>query len=63
MMDHKYRENQRVNTPMGQGVIDVLPYNEESSDYIVWLDRPYVTLGTLPTHFLVCPEKHITAVE
>lgn len=59
----KFRESQRVNTPMGQGVIDVLPYNEDSDEYIVWLDRPYVALGTLLTHFLVCPERHITAVE
>ncbi len=39
-MNYKFQINQRVKTPLGEGLIDALPYNEESDVYGVWLDRP-----------------------
>lgn len=41
-MAHKFQLNQRVSTPIGDGVIDTMPYNEDSDVYGVWLDKPRV---------------------
>ena len=60
-MAHKYKIGQRIYTPLGPGVIDVLPYNEESDRYMVWLDKPYYPLnGPHLSHTLVIEENKIS---
>lgn len=61
-MSYKFQLNQRVKTPMGDGVIDTLPYNEISDAYIVYLDKPYNALGCRMQHEFVCEEKYIAAL-
>lgn len=41
-MATRFNLGQRVNTPYGTGIIDVLPYNEQSTVYIIWLDKAAV---------------------
>ena len=38
-MAHKYIIGDKVSTPYGSGIIDALPYNEQSTAYIVFLDK------------------------
>ena len=47
---------------MGDGVVVTMPYNDLSDSYIVWLDKPYVALGTQLTHEFVCEERKMTAI-
>lgn len=61
-MERKYQLNQRVRTPMGDGTIVAMPYNDVSDAYIVWLDKPYVALGVRQTHEFVCEEGKMTAL-
>lgn len=62
MADRKFQLDQRVHTPMGDGVVVTMPYNDLSDTYIVWLDKPYVALGTQLTHEFVCEERKMTAI-
>lgn len=55
----KFQLNQRVNTPYGAATIDVMPYNETSDVYIVWLDHP---VGDAQLHSLAIPESSMTAI-
>lgn len=61
-MKRKYQLNQRVRTPLGDGMIVTMPYNDVSDAYIVWLDKPYVALGVRLTHEFVCEEGKMTAL-
>ena len=62
-MAYKFQLNQRVSTPIGDGVIDTMPYNEDSDVYGVWLDRPYInTAGVNEGHWNPVPEKFIKAI-
>ena len=59
MSNYKFHQGQRVITPLGAGEIDTMPYNEETLNYGVWLDRPFFR-GTRPENFLVIHESKIT---
>ena len=62
-MAHKFQLDQRVSTPIGDGVIDTMPYNEESDVYGVWLDKPYIdSEGVNEGHWKPVPEKYIKAI-
>lgn len=64
-MTRKFQLNQRVRTPMGDGVIDTMPYNDTTGVYGVWLDRPVIhetSTGVVPLHWEPVPEKYITAL-
>ena len=64
-MAHKFKLDQRVSTPIGDGVIDTMPYNEESDVYGVWLNRPIMhetSHGVVPLHWKPMPEKYIKAI-
>ena len=64
-MAHKFKLDQRVSTPIGDGVIDTMPYNEESDVYGVWLNRPIIhetSHGVVPLHWKPVPEKYIKAI-
>lgn len=63
MANYKFQLNQRVSTPLGEGVIDTMPYNDESDVYGVWLDKPYINEGgENEGHWKPIPEKYITAI-
>ena len=57
-MTRKYNIGDRVTTPVGAGEIECLPYNDESTTYAVWLDRPFAR-GTHLEHFLAIDEEKI----
>ena len=62
-MEHKFQLNQRVRTPIGDGIIDTMPYNAESDTYGVWLDKPYINdEGENEGHWKPIPERVITAI-
>ena len=64
-MAHKFQIDQRVSTPIGDGVIDTMPYNEDSDVYGVWLNRPIMhetSHGVVPLHWKPIPEKYIKAI-
>lgn len=64
-MAHKFQLDQRVSTPIGDGVIDTMPYNEDSDVYGVWLNRPIMhetSHGVVPLHWKPVPEKFIKAI-
>ena len=62
-MAHKFQLDQRVSTPIGDGVIDTMPYNEESDVYGVWLDKPYIdSEGVNEGYWKPVPEKYIKAI-
>ena len=64
-MAHKFKLDQRVSTPLGDGVINTMPYNEESDVYGVWLNRPIIhetSHGVVPLHWKPMPEKYIKAI-
>ncbi len=62
-MAHKYRIGDKVGTPYGSGIIDTLPYNEQSTVYIVLLDKaaliPISKDCSILDRTLVIDEKHI----
>ena len=62
-MAHKYRIGEKVSTPYGSGIIDTLPYNEQSTVYIVLLDKaaliPISDDCSTWDRTLVIDEKHI----
>lgn len=63
MGNYKFKLNQRVNTPIGEGVIDTMPYNETTGVYGIWLDKPYYNNGGVNEgHWKPVLEKHITAL-
>lgn len=64
-MDYKFQINQRVKTPLGEGLIDALPYNEESDVYGVWLDRPQMiktSSRVVPNRWVPVSGKYIAVV-
>ena len=64
-MAKKFQLDQRVSTPIGDGVIDTMPYNEDSDVYGVWLDKPIMhetSHGVVPLHWKPVPEKYIKAI-
>ena len=64
-MAHKFQLDQRVSTQIGDGVIDTMPYNEDSDVYGVWLDKPIMhetSHGVVPLHWKPVPEKYIKAI-
>lgn len=66
MANRKFQLDQRVSTPLGEGVIDTMPYNDESDVYGVWLDKPEfheTSHGVVPLHWQPIPEKYITAIQ
>ncbi len=64
MANNKFQLNQRVRTPIGDGVIDTMPYNETTGVYGVWLDKPYINDGgENEGHWKPVPEKYITAIQ
>ena len=63
MANYKFKLSQRVGTPIGEGVIDAMPYNETTGVYGVWLDKPYINEdGVNGGHWKPVPEKYITAL-
>ncbi len=62
-MAHKYRIGDKVGTPYGSGIIDTLPYNQQSTVYIVLLDKaaliPISKDCSILDRTLVIDEKHI----
>lgn len=63
-MTNKFQLDQRVNTPLGPGVIDAMPYNDTTHVYGVWLDKPQVietSHGVVLERWEPILEKHITA--
>ena len=64
-MKHKFQIDQRVSTPLGDGVIDALPYSEDSDVYGVWLDIPQVietSSGAISNQWAPIPERKIKAI-
>ena len=62
-MKRKFQLNQRVSTPIGDGVIDTMPYCATTDTYGVWLDKPYIDdEGVNEGHWKPVPEKYITAL-
>lgn len=64
-MTRKFQLNQRVSTPFGDGVIDTMPYNEDSDVYGVWLDKPRVietSCGAITNQWEPIFERCITAM-
>lgn len=59
-MDKMLRLNQKVQTPLGEGLIDCLPYNDETKVYGVWLDQPYLHNG-MQLQLVMFDEKDLTA--
>jgi len=65
-MADKFQLNQRVNTPLGPGVIDTMPYNDTTHVYGVWLDKPRVietSHGVVLNRWEPIHEKQITAAQ
>lgn len=65
MANYKFRLKQRVNTPLGEGTIDTMPYNDTTGVYGVWLDKPIMhetSKGVVALHWEPIPEKYITAL-
>ena len=63
MANYKFQLEQRVSTPIGEGMIETMPYNETTGVYGVWLDKPYINDGGVNEgHWIPVPEKYITAL-
>lgn len=64
MVNYKFQLGQRVSTPIGDGEIDTMPYNETTGVYGVWLDKPYINDdGVNEGQWIPVPEKYITAIQ
>ena len=64
-MAHMFQLGQRVNTPLGPGVIDAMPYNDTTHVYGVWLDKPQVietSHGVVLERWEPIPKKYIKAI-
>ena len=63
MANFKFKKDQRVIVEFyGPGKIDVLPHNEESDVYGVWLDKPKIIVtshGVVSDHWMPVPEKYM----
>ena len=65
-MAHKYKIDQRVNTPKGSGIIDTMPYNNETKVYGVWLDKPEIietSKGSVLNRWVPVHEDQISLVK
>lgn len=65
-MVYKFKLNEHVNTPKGSGIIDTMPYNNESKVYGVWLDKPEIvetSKGTALNRWMPVHEDQISLVK